>query len=1009
MYPKVLLMKRTIIFLLSVVVLSRTTGAQSPCFMESSTPWAEKTIENMSLDEQIGQLFMVAAWSDPKNAAYNPQQVQTLITKYGVGGIIFMQGSPGRQAKLTNQYQSSVKIPLMIAMDAEWGLGMRLDSTIAYPRQLTLGASGNDSLIYQFGVEMARQLKRLGVHISFSPVVDINNNAKNPVISNRSFGENKLRVTSNSLMYMHGLQNNGILACAKHFPGHGDTDVDSHKDLPVVAHPYERIDTLELYPYKYLIHEGLGSVMTAHLHAPALDTTSAMASTLSKQVITGLLREKMGFEGLVFTDAMNMQGIAKYFKPGEAEVRALMAGNDVLLFSQNIPLAIEKIKSAVDSGYISVEEIRTHCLRILRAKEWMGVHKTPPVSYAGLNEDLNNTLAVGLRKKLVEESITVLKNEEGTIPFQAMMGKKVAVVSVGIENESEFASTLRHYVQFDHFNMDKSPEFKKSMWWRDTLASYDYVVSALLNTSNKASKNFGITNEACRILNSAGENSKVIMAVFANPYSVEVLKDMSNIETVLVSYQDDPMTQQVTAEIIAGAIGADGVLPVTACQAFPVGSGYSTQGGDKLRWSYGWYANNVSTPVINVGNPAGDYEEDMMGDGHSSKNKALNITMEKIDAIAESGITSGAYPGCRVLVAKNGNVVYDKSFGTLDSQTKEKVTESTVYDLASITKVASSTIAAMKLVEEGKLDVNKTLGDYLQFPAGNAYAQVTIKNMLSHCAGFTPWIPFYTKTISKGTLDTKIYKTSAQEGYSLQVADGIYILDSYRDSIFNQIIQTPLSSDKSYKYSDLGYYFIQRIVEKQSGMSLDAFVAQHFYNPMGLSSIGYQPLKRMKAEVIAPTENDKSFRSQHIRGHVHDQGAAMMGGVAGHAGLFSTAQDLAAIMQMLMDNGEYGGKKYLSPETIQLFNTRHFSGNRRGLGFDKPSLSPGHGSTCREASANSFGHTGFTGTMCWADPDSGLVYVFLSNRVNPDAENKKLQDLNIRTDIQEEIYKMWGK
>ncbi|MBX7052256.1 MAG: serine hydrolase [Flavobacteriales bacterium] len=1001
-------MKRTIIFLLAVFALSGTTGAQSPCFMQSSTPWADQTIETMSLDEQIGQLFMVAAWSDPKNAAYDPQSVQTLISKYGVGGVIFMQGSPGRQAKLTNQYQSSAKVPLMIAMDAEWGLGMRLDSTIAYPRQLTLGASGNDSLIYDFGVEMARQLKRLGVHISFSPVVDINNNAKNPVISNRSFGENKLRVTSNSLMYMHGLQDNGILACAKHFPGHGDTDVDSHKDLPVVAHPYERIDTLELYPYKYLIHEGLGSVMTAHLYVPSLDTSSAIASTLSRQVITDLLRGKMGFEGLVFTDAMNMQGIAKFFKPGEAEVKALMAGNDVLLFSQNIPLAIEKIKMAVDSGYISTEEIKMHCLRILRAKEWMGVNKRSQVEFTNLNEDLNNHLAVGLRKKLVEESITVLKNENGTLPLSAMIGKKVAVVSVGVENESEFASTLRHYVQFDHFNMEKSPEFKKAMWWHDTLAAYDYVISALLNTSNKASKNFGVTNEACRIMNSVGENSNVILTVFANPYAVEVLKDMSNIESVIVSYQDDPMTQQVSAEIIAGAIGADGVLPVTACQQFPVGSGYSTPGGDKLRWNYGWYANNVATPADHTGNPAGDYEEDMMGDG-SSHGKAISIAMDKIDAIAESGITSGAYPGCRVLVAKTGTVVYDKAFGNLDYESKEKVTESTVYDLASITKVASSTIAAMKLVDQGKLDVNKKLGDYLTFPAGNAYADVVIKNMLSHCAGFTAWIPFYQKTITKGSLDAKVYRTQPEPGFTSQVADGIFIMDSYRDSIFNQIIQTPLSSDKSYKYSDLGYYFMQRIVEKQSGQSLDVFVSENFYQPMGLSSIGYQPLKRMKSNSIAPTENDKTFRTQHIRGHVHDQGAAMMGGVAGHAGLFSTAQDLAAIMQMLMDHGVYGGKQYISKETISLFNTRHFSGNRRGLGFDKPSLSPGHGSTCKEASAASFGHTGFTGTMCWADPESGLVYIFLSNRVNPDAENKKLQDLNIRTDIQEEIYKVWGK
>jgi CubicO group peptidase (beta-lactamase class C family) len=377
----------------------------------------------------------------------------------------------------------------------------------------------------------------------------------------------------------------------------------------------------------------------------------------------------------------------------------------------------------------------------------------------------------------------------------------------------------------------------------------------------------------------------------------------------------------------------------------------------------------------------------------------------RIDAIAESGITKGAYPGCRVLVAKDGVVVLDKAYGTLDVETKIPVDLNTVYDLASITKIASSTLCAMKMTDEGKLDVNKTLGDYLDIPSDNPYSKVVIKNMLSHCAGFTPWIPFYSKTIKDGELDSHIYSSAPDSLHHNQVCDGLYIIDTYRDSIFNRIISTPLSADKTYKYSDLGYYFIQRIVEKQTGQTLDAYVQKSFYTPMGLSSIAYTPLSKMSKNNIAPTENDKTFRLEHLQGYVHDQGAAMMGGVAGHAGLFSTAQDLAAVMQMLMNGGSYNGTQYISTATIDLFNTRHFSGNRRGLGFDKPSLTPGTGSTCRAASPLSFGHTGFTGTMCWADPTMGIVYIFLSNRVNPDAENKKLQDLSIRTEIQEEIYK----
>lgn len=1008
--------KRVGISFLLVTLLGLNAIAQRPVFLDNPTPWADSLFQTMTIDQKIGQLFMVAAWSDPKRSDYNPKTIQNLIDNYGIGGIIFMQGSPGRQANLNNKFQASSKIPLMIGMDAEWGLGMRLDSTISYPRQLTLGATTNDSLIYEYGVEMARQLKRMGVHVSFSPVVDINNNPKNPVISNRSFGEDKNLVTNQSLMYMKGLQDNGILACAKHFPGHGDTDIDSHKDLPIISHDFIRLDSLELLPYCVLQEDGLGSVMTAHLYIPALDSEKNVASTLSKEIITNLLRKQMGFEGLVFTDAINMQGIAKFFKPGDAEVKALMAGNDVLLFSQNVPLAVERIKAAIADGSLDAAEIDEHCLRILRAKEWQGLNHYQPVQLKNLYEDLNNFEAIDLRRKLLEQSITVIKNADDILPLQNIIGKKIAVVSVGIEAPSDFQNTISHYSAFTPYFMEKNPDFKKAMWWRDELAKYDIVIAGLLNTGNRTKNNFGVTNESARILNSVGEKTRVILSVFANPYSLAMLKDLNNIESVLVSYQDDAMTQQVTAETIFGANAANGSLPVSANNTYRMGAGFSTQGGGKLKWinptDYSKDAVAAIQPMDKGahGSPAGDYEEDMMENSNTSPiYYASSNDIARVDAIALNGIKQGAYPGCRVLVAKNGNVVYDKSFGITDSISKTKVNEQTIYDLASITKVASSTLAAMKLVDEGKLNVDKTLGDYLNIPSDNEYSKIVIKDMLSHTAGLTPWIPFYQKTLLNGQLNPAIYKTKSQEGYTNQVADSIFILDSYKDSIYNKILSTPLNKNKTYNYSDLGYYFLQKIIEQTTGESIDKFVRETFYEPLGLSSMGYLPLERISAERIAPTENDISFRKQLIKGYVHDQGAAMMGGVAGHAGLFSSAQDLAVIMQMLNNGGTYGGKTYLKKETINAFNKRYFSGNRRGLGFDKPALTSGKGPTCKEASAMSFGHTGFTGTMCWADPKNGLVYVFLSNRVNPNAENKKLQSLDIRTDIQEEIYRIWGK
>ena len=957
---------------------------------------------------------MIAAWSSPTHKDFNAAQVQKLIDEYGIGGIIFMQGSPGRQVALTNKYQNASDIPLLIAMDAEWGLGMRLDSTISYPRQMTLAATNNDSLIYAFGKEMARQLKRVGAHVSFSPVVDINNNPKNPVISNRSFGENKDIVARYSEMYMKGLQDGGILACAKHFPGHGDTEIDSHKDLPVIHHNVERLDSLELYPYKYLINRGLGSVMTAHLFVPALDTTANTATTLSRNVINDLLREKMNFKGLVFTDALNMHGVTKYYDPGEAELMALAAGNDMLLFSQNVPLAIEKIKEAIDSGWINLRELDEHVLRILRTKEWAGLHQRVAVPSQGLYADLNNLNAKNLQRELAEGAVTVVKNNNNLLPINPALYPHIAVVSVGVDQKGAFANGIEHYTGMDHFIMEKNPDYKRSMWLNDTLSKYDLVIAGMLNTSNRMAKNFGVTNECARILNSVGEKTNVVLTVFANPYSLELLRDLDQVESIVVSYQDDDITQAVTSEAIIGAASFAGTLPVSSGPHYRFGSGEVNKAEGKMRWmSPTQLMLDVQRDValneadtIKNGSPAGDYEEDMMMDVVKSQSNLMENGFKRIDDIAQSGITLGAYPGCRILVAKNGNVVYDKAFGTLDWKAKQKVDVQTIYDLASITKVAGSTLAAMKLVDDGMLDVNKTLGDYLPIPTTNEYSKICIKNMLSHCAGLTPWIPFYQHTLIDGQRSSAIYTSKPDALHSAEVAQGIYILDTYRDSIFQSILQTPLSQDKSYKYSDLGYYFIQRIVEKQTGKTLDAYLQQNFYEPLGLTTMGYLPLKKFEKERIAPTELDKVFRNQQVHGFVHDQGAAMMGGVAGHAGLFSNAQDLAVIMQMLLDKGNYNGKRYISEATLDLFNTRHFEQNRRGLGFDKPSLSPGHGSTCKEADASSFGHTGFTGTMCWADPKSGLVYVFLSNRVNTDAENKKLQELNIRTEIQKEIYKV---
>lgn len=985
-------------------------------FLQRPTPWADSLIRTMSLDEKIGQLFMVAAWSDERHANYDPAGIDLLIRKYGIGGIIFFQGGPVRQVNLTNRHQSNSRIPLLIGMDAEWGLGMRLDSTISYPRQLALGAAQDERLVYDFGLEMARQLKRIGVHVSFSPVVDINNNPRNPVISSRSFGQDRDRVTRYSYQYMMGLQDGGIHANAKHFPGHGDTDTDSHKDLPIIPYSRQRLDSLELYPYYYLFNYGLSSVMIAHLFVPAIDSTPDLPSTLSPKVVDGLLRREMGFGGLIFTDAMNMQGVTRFYQPGDADVQALMAGNDVVLFPLNVATAIDRVKAAIAEGRLTEQQITEKCLRVLKAKEWSGLSKWRPVPTRGLLAELQSPEAQRMRKRIVEGSITIVRNEGNVAPVCYSDTMRVALVVVGSSSATAFEETMMRYGRFDVFRMDKTPGMETAIALHDTLVHYDLVVAAMVGTSNKLSKNFGITNESARILNAVGRKTGVVMCLFANPYSILALKELDEIETIAVAYQDDAMTQQVMAEVLSGACTATGRLPVSTDPYFVTGTGNMWSDRTRLRWmrpselgiclepgdAVAGTAREAEQPTPK---PARSYREDMMADDVRRVELSEADCFGEVDRIAQEGIEKKAYPGCRILAAWHGQVIYDKSFGHLDWNGHQPVTQQTVYDLASITKVASSTLAIMKLVDEGKVSVEKALGDYLPIPRDNPYSRVVLRDMLAHTAGFRAWIPFYQETLEKGKLKEGVYTQVADSLHRMQVADSLFILDSYRDTIYEHILRTPISKDKNYLYSDIGYYLIQRIVEDQTGQSLDEYVTEQFYRPLGLLHTGYNPLSRMQRSSVAPTEHDRLWRKQLVQGYVHDQGAAMMGGVAGHAGLFSTAQELAILMQMILNGGTYGGTRYLSEEVVRMFNTRYFDKNRRGLGFDKPAISGG-GSACAEASPESFGHTGFTGTMCWADPQTGIVFVFLSNRVNPDAENKLLQTLDIRTRAQSVFYRI---
>ncbi|MBK8580390.1 MAG: serine hydrolase [Flavobacteriales bacterium] len=961
---------------------ARSSGTMPP-FLDGRTPWADSVLQTLDLDQQIAQLMMVAAYSN-KNEAH-AASVEKMVREQGIGGLIFFQGGPVRQAQLTNRYQAAAVTPLWIGMDLEWGLSMRLDSTVQFPRQMTLGAVQDADKIEAMGAEIARQMKRLGVQVSFSPDVDVNINPANPVINDRSFGEDPEHVALKGIAYMRGLQRGGVIATAKHFPGHGDTDQDSHKTLPKVTATRARLDSVELRPFQQLIDAGVGAMMVAHLEVPALDSTPGLPSTMSRKIVTELLQRDMGFEGLVFTDALNMKGIADADKPGQIELRAMEAGNDVLLFPQDPEKAIATIRKAVDDGLIAPETIAYKCLKVLRAKEWAGLDKLKPIELNGLTADLNPPDALALRRSLYASAITVAANKN-VIPIRALDSLKIASLAIGDDKHNAFQKALGRYAPIRELACNKILNAAQAQQLLDSLKGFDLVITSVHQTSTRANKEFGVPQLTLDFLRRLNDQQAAINVLFANPYRLGGAIGAQRWKGVVVAYEENDDTEDLTAQMLFGAIQATGKLPITASEFFKKGQGEET----------------ASLRRIQYGLPE---EEGMRG-----------TDLGRVDSIVLDGIKAGAYPGCQVLVAHDGMVVLNRAYGSPTYANARPVETDDIYDIASVSKVMGTTLALMKLSDNGQIDVEKTLGDYLPWIASSPYhASLTLSEILAHQSGLKPFVPFYQNLMDGDKLKPGVARQKEDSTHTLCLADGMYINVAYQDSIIKWILATPLGTRGKYLYSDMGMYLLKRVIEKVAGMPMDVFLRQQYYAPLGLSTLGYNPLERFEKDRIMPTEDDKVFRKQQVQGHVHDPGAAMMGGVAGHAGLFSDANDLAIVLQMLMDGGTYGGKRYLKRATVDRFTKCRFctgaasKGNRRGLGWDRPTEKGQPGPACADASSASFGHTGFTGTVIWADPRDRSIYVFLSNRVFPDAGNKKLIHMDIRTKIQCAIHEAISK
>lgn len=946
--------------------------------------WVDSVYNSLTQQQRISQLLMLRANSETDSVEIH--QLANQISSYNIGGICFFKGGPVRQAILTNYYQQLAQTPILISMDAEWGLGMRLDSSISFARQMTLGAMNNEQLITEFGLAIASQLRRMGVHVSFSPVADINSNPANPVINIRSFGEHKEDVARKAILYMKALQKGGISSVAKHFPGHGDTDTDSHHSLPFIGHSLATLDSLDLYPFRELIKNGVEGIMVAHLNIPVLDATKDIPSSLSALVIDSLLRKKLNFKGLVFTDGLDMKSVSGFDAPGQVELRALRAGNDVLLLPVSVEKTIAAIQQAIDSGQYSQDELALHCKRVLAAKFRAGLNRYKPIKINNLYNDLHTPYDEHLNFELYRNAITVLKNEclpgqKNTIlPVSTSDTLKIATLMIGYTDLRMFQQRINDYAKADHYTLPRNADKKAIDQIYRALKEYNLVIIGINNTIPAPARNFGISDATIALVDSLLVSKPCILTLFTLPYSINLFSRIDKAKALVIGYQDNADAYDAVVQMIFGATSASGRLPVGVNVVFPTHMGLVTATSDRLRY-----------------NP---YEETGLHDSDFAV----------IDSIVQSGIDKKAYPGCQVLIARNGNVFYRKAFGHSDYIHSQSVKNDDIYDLASVTKVAATTLAMMKLYDQGLVNLDDPLSKTLKYLENSNKKKITIREVMTHQAGLVAWIPFYEKTLKNGYPDSTLYSISFSEKFPYRVAEGIYLRKDYRQVIFDSIIHSPLSDKKEYRYSDLGFILMQQYVEQVTGKSLDQYVNEQFYIPLGLNTLTYHPRHKFPLSRIMPTENDTLFRHQLIHGDVHDQAAAMLGGVAGHAGLFGTSKDMAVLLQMLLQDGSYGGRQYLKPKTVALFTKRQFNGNRRGLGFDKPQFIPSEpGPACEEASMNSFGHTGFTGTYIWADPDNDLLIVFLSNRVNPDAEPNKLVQLGIRTQIQQTLYRSLNK
>lgn len=972
------------ITLLATALLLLAGGSLSA--QDEESRWVDSVYNSLTLEQRVGQLICARA-NQPDKPFYD--NVTEYIKTYNIGGVCFFRADMTSQVEKTNEWQALAQTPLMVTIDAEWGLAMRVRNTVAYPYQMTLGAITDNEMIYSMGQQVAEQCQRMGIHVNFAPVADVNSNAKNPVIGVRSFGEDPKNVGEKAAAYALGMQSKGLITTMKHFPGHGDTDTDSHLTLPTVHRSYDEVKDVELAPFRYLIERGVNGAMVGHLYFPAIEKVPNTSSSLSKGVVTDLLKNEMGFEGLIFTDGLDMKGVSQTIPSDSVSYVAFLAGNDVLILPSDVPKAIHQIKEGAERDETIAARVEETCKKILKYKYRAGLNHYHPVAVAGLSSDLNSQGYFDMRRQLFAGAITMLRNEDSVIPLKT--DQKVAVVTIGkgssAKSMEEALTEMGLKPKSFTVSKDNAADAKA---WLPVLEEYDLVVVNVMQTNINATKGFGINDATVDFFNKLVAQNDVVLNLFGCPYALDKFRVNNSVKGLLVGYQDEDEALDAVISVLVGRQVAQGKLPVSTAK-FHSGEGIVP-----------FLIQDVpaSAPVL----------RSLPINQESLPKGSIDTKYERrLDSIAKLGIQQGAYPGCQVVAMKDGKAVYNKCFGTFTYGDGNRVEPEDVYDIASLTKIFASTLAMMKLYEDGLLDVQKTMGDYFPYLNGSDKGAIKIIDILTHQSGMKAWIPFHHQLIDENGPKMEFFKDHIDETHTVRVAENLYLKNDYKEKIIDSIMKSPLK-EKKYVYCDMGFYFVPELVKQLTNKSLEEYLQECFYDPMRLVNIGYCPLHWRTRETIVPTEDDQVFRKQLLWGDVHDQVASLMGGVSGHAGLFANAHDLAVITQMLLDDGAFEGKQLLKPETIQYFTTAPYysEGNRRALGFDKlPVGKKGPSTASKSASLASYGHTGFTGTFFWADPENDLLIIFLSNRVHPVSEPNNLSKLNIRTLLHDVLYEAY--